>query len=384
MHDLGDKAPRHLSALQRFTDAVNHIPFLRQIHMATCTFDNVRARPGPGGGEWMWPGHRGDPAQAFDGPVETRRVILYIHGGAFVLCNPATHRAVVAGLTAMTDAHVFSCDYRRAPEHQFPSALTDVVAAYRSVLKLCPAERVMVAGESAGGNLTLALCLRLAEEGLPPPSGLILISPWVDLTDLQGPNWETTKDFVPGDLASDFATSYASGVMRPTGLVSPALASKEQLRVVPPTLLIYGGGEYLAGQCAVLSNKLQAAGVFVDEFVGEGMVHGFPIFADCAYGRIGHMFVLGQTVLILLLLSIFTLLTFAHAYTISWVMFTVGAVLAMFRYRRSQRSAERTYGVGESFLSDASVHPAPMEAFARMKRFADKRWKPEPTQMMMN
>ena len=109
-------------------------------------------------------------------------MILYLHGGGYCFCSPLTHRGVAAALAREADARAFSLAYRLAPEHPFPAAVDDALAAYRELLDegVAP-ERIVVAGDSSGGGLALALLLSLRDAGAPMPAGAVLFSPWTDL-----------------------------------------------------------------------------------------------------------------------------------------------------------------------------------------------------------
>jgi len=109
-------------------------------------------------------------------------VILYLHGGGYVACSAATHRPITAALARLAHRRVFSLDYRLAPEHPFPAALDDAVAAYRWLLRQgVDAGAVALAGDSAGGGLVLATLLRARDEALPLPAAAVCFSPWTDL-----------------------------------------------------------------------------------------------------------------------------------------------------------------------------------------------------------
>jgi acetyl esterase/lipase len=106
--------------------------------------------------------------------------ILYLHGGAYCVGSPATHRALTSRLARVTGLPVFAADYRLAPEHPYPAALDDAIAAYRALRADGP---VILMGDSAGGGLALATALALRDAGAPAPAALALFSPWVDLAN---------------------------------------------------------------------------------------------------------------------------------------------------------------------------------------------------------
>jgi monoterpene epsilon-lactone hydrolase len=125
-----------------------------------------RVESGQVRGEWVGPA-----------PVPGDRVLYYIHGSAYAVCSPRTHRPLVAGLARRTGRRAFSLDYRLGPEHRFPSAHRDTVRGYRWLLAQGHrAEDIIVAGDSAGGHLSLALCGELRRLGLPMPAGMVLFS----------------------------------------------------------------------------------------------------------------------------------------------------------------------------------------------------------------
>ena len=142
-------------------------------------------------------------------------VVLYMHGGGYVAGSPATHRPITAALARLTGRRVFSLDYRLAPEHRFPAALDDALAAYRWLLwQGITSGGVALAGDSAGGGLVLALALRARDEGLPQPACGICFSPW---TDLAGTGESLTRNnglcatFRPENIP-DFARVYLGPV----------------------------------------------------------------------------------------------------------------------------------------------------------------------------
>jgi acetyl esterase/lipase len=130
-------------------------------------------------GEWVTARTRGP----------TTRTILYLHGGGYVAGSPRTHRVITGHLAARCGARVFAADYRLAPELPFPAALDDAAAAYRGLLAegIAPGD-IVIAGDSAGGGLSVATALRLRELEQPLPHALVLFSPWVDLSLEQLPH----------------------------------------------------------------------------------------------------------------------------------------------------------------------------------------------------
>ena len=128
--------------------------------------------------------------------------VLYLHGGAYCVGSPATHRAVTSHLARAASIPVFAIDYRLAPENPFPAATDDALEAYRWLLDNgYAASDIFIAGDSAGGGLTLATALQIRELSLPTPAGLILLSPWADLT-----HPEKTAANQPDDVMLSWAT----------------------------------------------------------------------------------------------------------------------------------------------------------------------------------
>jgi epsilon-lactone hydrolase len=123
------------------------------------------------------------PAEWLQPPaVRNDAVVLYLHGGGYVIGSPRSYRHLAAAIARAAGSRALLLDYRLAPEHPFPAALEDAIAAYRWLLGqgLAPG-RIVLAGDSAGGGLTIATLLALRQRGLPRPGGGVCISPWVDL-----------------------------------------------------------------------------------------------------------------------------------------------------------------------------------------------------------
>ena len=180
--------------------------------------------------------------------------ILYLHGGAYCVGSPRTHRALAAWLARDSGLPVNVLDYRLAPEHPFPAALDDALAAYDELIAQGP---VLLAGDSAGGGLALSLALRVRDRGAAQPAALALLSPWVDLRA------EHTPAPVPGEAMLSAAWSQAcarhyAGDVTNNPQVSPLLAD---LRGLPPTLVQCGSDEMLRDQSHALAAALQSAGV---------------------------------------------------------------------------------------------------------------------------
>jgi len=186
------------------------------------------------------------------GPA-TPTAVLYLHGGAYCVGSPATHRTISGNLARLTGASVFVADYRLAPENPFPAALDDAVASYRGLLQAgFEARSIAIAGDSAGGGLTLATALRLCELGEPLPAALVVFSPWVDLgTPDRGPVPRGEVMISPPWVA-ECAAHYLAGRDATEPLASPIHADLAQL---PPVLIQVGSDEVLLQD----SHRLQSA-----------------------------------------------------------------------------------------------------------------------------
>lgn len=189
----------------------------------------------------------------------TPNAILYLHGGAYCVGSPATHRVITGNLARLAGASVFAVDYRLAPEQPFPAALDDAVAAYRGLLGAGFEPRcVAIAGDSAGGGLALATALRLRELGERQPAALVVFSPWVDLgAPDRGPVPPGEVMISPPWLA-ECASLYLAGRAATEPLASPIHAD---LTGLPPVLVQVGTDEVLLADSRRLRSKLDAAGV---------------------------------------------------------------------------------------------------------------------------
>jgi acetyl esterase/lipase len=187
--------------------------------------------------------------------------VLYLHGGAYCVGSSATHRSITTRLARLTGASVFAADYRLAPEHPFPAAIDDAVAAYRGMLAtgLTP-DQITIAGDSAGGGLALATALRLRVLGHPLPAALILFSPWIDLgAPDRGPE-PAGEVMVSLPWVNACALAYLDGKDAADPLASPI---NGDLRGLPPTLIQVGQDEILLQDSRRLHQALSAAAVEV-------------------------------------------------------------------------------------------------------------------------
>ncbi|BAN22032.1 putative lipase/esterase [Caballeronia insecticola] len=221
-------------------------------------------------GEWLTP------------PTRPRANMLYLHGGGYYFCSARSHRAITFGLATRTNARVFSLDYRLAPEHRFPAALDDSIAAYRRILADCAdgadARSIVIAGDSAGGGLALATLLALRDAGDPLPAAAVLFSPWTDLT-CSGASLQTNEGRDPMFHAAAFprvARQYLGDADARHPYASPLFGAFEGL---PPLLIQAGDTELLLDDSTRLAQNARAAGVSVDLQIWSGVPHIFQIWA---------------------------------------------------------------------------------------------------------
>lgn len=202
-------------------------------------------------------------------------VVLYLHGGAYCLHSPHLYRPLTASLAHAAGATVYALHYRRAPEHPCPAATDDALAAYRSLLdRGAEPARIALAGDSAGGGLSVATAVAIRDAGLPPPRALALISPWVDL-GLSGDSMRTRARYEVVMRRSWLETSsrmYRDGLPPDDPRCSPLFA---ELAGLPPTLIQAGSNDILLSDSERLAERLSAAGVAVELEVWDGMHHVF-------------------------------------------------------------------------------------------------------------
>ena len=211
-------------------------------------------------------------------PKDERRsgVILYLHGGGYTCGSLEYAKGFAATLASQCGVRVFCAAYRLAPENPYPAAVDDALEAYRYLLKKGYAPRqILLCGESAGGGLIYALCLRLRQEGLELPCGLIGISPWVDLTG-SGQSYETNRDNDPSltqELLEFYAKCYTADPTDP--LCSPVFGD---LTGFPPSLLFAGGDEILLDDARALHEKLVQSGCRSTLHIAPERWHAYVLY----------------------------------------------------------------------------------------------------------
>jgi monoterpene epsilon-lactone hydrolase len=213
--------------------------------------------------EWIHPaGARADAA------------LLYLHGGGYVIGSPRSHRHLAESIARSAGIACLLPDYRLAPEHPFPAAVDDGLAAYRSLVDqrgIAPG-RIAIAGDSAGGGLTVATLVAIHQAGLPAPAAGVCISPWTDLT-CSASSYQTkaaTDPMVALPGITVMAQNYLGSTDPRTPLASPLYAD---LRGLPPLLIQVGSEEVLLDDATRLAERAKAAGVDATIEIWEPMIH---------------------------------------------------------------------------------------------------------------
>jgi epsilon-lactone hydrolase len=222
----------------------------------------------------------GVPAEWVVAPgADANRAVLYLHGGGYVIGSINTHRELAARLSRSAGLRVLVIDYRLAPEHPFPAAVADAVAAYRWMLAQgIDHTGAGIAGDSAGGGLTVAALLALRDAGDPLPAAAVCLSPWVDLA-ITGESMTTraaADPMVQKPGVEAMAALYLNGADPRTPLASPLYAD---LTGLPPMMVQVGTAETLYDDSIRFVERARAAGVDVRLEPWEDMIHVFQLFA---------------------------------------------------------------------------------------------------------
>jgi acetyl esterase/lipase len=203
-------------------------------------------------------------------------VVLYFHGGGYRMGSATAWRSFGSHLASASGADVYVVDYRLAPEHPFPAAVDDALAAYRDLLEATDPSRLVVAGDSAGGGLAAALVLAARDAGLPAPAALIALSPWADLRNLAGSfATRAEQDQLFSKESADVAASfYLDGASADHPHASPVLGDWPAATAV---LVQVGDAEVLLDDAAALAATARLGGADVDHRVFPAMPHVFQI-----------------------------------------------------------------------------------------------------------
>ena len=216
-------------------------------------------------GEWVWGrGVSGDTTTA---------TVYFVHGSGYALCSTRTHRRLASWLSRLTGLPVFSVDYRLAPRHRFPTAAEDVRRGWDWLTEHCEIapERIVVAGDSAGGHLSVDLLL---QPDIRHPAALVLLSPLIDLTFTLARSREHTRPDPNISSHNDFrlVRLYCHGVETDHPRLALDVATG---RILPPTLIQAGGAEMLAADAIALAEDLRAAGSRCELQIWPDQVHVF-------------------------------------------------------------------------------------------------------------
>lgn len=207
------------------------------------------------------------------------RVLLYLHGGGYCSGSIRSHRGMVSETGRAAGVRTLALGYRLAPEHPFPAALEDAVAAVEHLLRMdIPAGRIAIGGDSAGGGLTLATLVRLRDAGRPLPACAWLVSPWIDL-EMTGKSIDT-KDaddpLIHRAYLQELASAYCGGESPRNPLISPVHAD---LRGLPPMLVQVGSAETLLDDAVAIVERFGEADVSATLEIWPRMIHAWHLWS---------------------------------------------------------------------------------------------------------
>ncbi|MGH1420283.1 MAG: alpha/beta hydrolase [Hyphomonas sp.] len=214
------------------------------------------------------------PANAIAGTA-----LLYLHGGGYILGSPSTHKGMVSYLADAMQATAFVPDYRLGPEAPFPAAVDDALSCYRALLDegYDPA-KIIIAGDSAGGGLTLATALKAKDQNLPRPAGLALISPWANLNQI-GHSYDSRAQADPW-LTREGLSWMADQYLGPDGDADDPYATPVygDLHGLPPIFIQVGSDEVLFSDSLAIADRAGASEVAVTLETYPNMIHVFQAF----------------------------------------------------------------------------------------------------------
>ena len=247
-------------ARRSFSKRMSMLPTARGVNVTSEQIDGVAC-------DWHVPEGCGDAP-----------VIFYLHGGAYLMGSPATHRRLVSYIAREAGMRAVVPDYRLAPEHQYPSQLDDSLRVWQALVAggIDPAS-VAIGGDSAGGNLSMATLLALRDRDAPLPAACFLISPWLDLAG-DGESHRTRSDYDPWfkpEYMPVVASRFCDVSLLRDPMVSPVYADAAGM---PPTLIQVGDHEILLSDSTRLADNIKAAGGRVDLHIWPDMWHVFQYF----------------------------------------------------------------------------------------------------------
>ncbi|KPQ29498.1 MAG: Esterase/lipase [Marinobacter excellens HL-55] len=205
---------------------------------------------------------------------EPRGIVIYLHGGGYIIGSANTHRGITGHLAKLSDCEVITPEYRLAPEHPFPAAPDDAESVYLALINQgVPSGSISLAGDSAGGGLALAICLRLRDHKQPLPSSITCFSPWTDLSqsDLYQPECEPV---LQESWTANAARLYAAGEPLTNPLISPVYGD---LSGLPPMLIQVGSQEILLNDATRLADAAKRDGVETHLEIYNNLWHVFQV-----------------------------------------------------------------------------------------------------------
>ncbi|MFX1346651.1 MAG: alpha/beta hydrolase [Promethearchaeota archaeon] len=216
--------------------------------------------------------------QTIPGAIE-ERVLLYFHGSAMIIMSPKTHRRLTVEIAKIINMRVLSVDYRLAPEHPFPAGLEDCTDVYKWLLSIgIKPENIIIAGDSAGGNLTLASLLKLKDEGISLPAAAIVLSPGTDNTEESKTFYENAEtDALASGGILWCINAYLAGKDPYNPLISPVFGD---LKGLPPLLIQVSKSEVLYDNSTLLFERAKSAHVNVTLQEWDDMPHVFHFYFD--------------------------------------------------------------------------------------------------------
>lgn len=205
-------------------------------------------------------------------------LVVHLHGGGYIVGTPETPQTWAVPLAIQTGATVVLPDYRLAPEHPYPAALEDAAAVWKELSSSVDPGRIVLSGDSAGAGLAVALTARLRDEGSPLPAGLVLISPWLDLTANRRHDRELARrdPMLSAGWLERASDAYSGGTPLADPGISPLLGSLDGL---PPALVQAGADDILISDAIGFARAVRAAGGDVTLSIGNGLWHDFPMQA---------------------------------------------------------------------------------------------------------
>ncbi|WP_241564005.1 alpha/beta hydrolase [Nonomuraea polychroma] len=256
-HPLALVGAAHIGRLARLVQ----VPHPAHVSIVPAAFSDC-------GGEWV---------RAGEG-LDENKALLYFHGGGYFSGSPRTHRSITWRLSVVARRPVLALDYRQGPVHKLSDSLADALDAYDCLLRRGHAPKdIIVAGDSAGGHLTLAALLAMRDRGLPLPAAAICLSPWADLTDIPRHANRWQDPLLPASRVRWLARRWTSGLDPRDPLVSPVHGDFTGL---PPLMIVTGSTEVLRDEARRVAERARRDGVLVRYEEWRRMPHVFPLLAD--------------------------------------------------------------------------------------------------------